>query len=87
LASKLENDELSRILEGFHFGDFGPTQSCVLRSENLRLECKERFDPDVDFLKIEEIFLRIKPEDVEHFKGEALKLGEGSGKGNLPKSA
>jgi hypothetical protein len=46
------------------------------------LECKERFNPDIDFLKIEEIFQRIKPEDIEHFKADALKLGEGTAKSN-----
>ena len=38
------------------------------------LECKEKYNPSTDFLKIEEIFLRIKPDDISHFKSEALSL-------------
>jgi hypothetical protein len=38
------------------------------------LECKEKYNPNTDFLKIEEIFLRIKPDDISHFRGEALNL-------------
>lgn len=38
------------------------------------LECKERYNPNSDFMKIEEIFLRIKPDDILHYRAEALKL-------------
>jgi hypothetical protein len=38
------------------------------------LECKEKYNPDIDFLKLEEIFLHVKKEDVLHFKTDALKL-------------
>ena len=40
------------------------------------LETKENYNPEEDFLKIEEIFLRVKPEDILHFGNEASKLME-----------
>lgn len=38
------------------------------------LECKEKYSPISDFLRIEEIFPRIKQEDVKHYCVEALKI-------------
>ncbi|MGD0202744.1 MAG: hypothetical protein ABSC20_02410 [Candidatus Bathyarchaeia archaeon] len=38
------------------------------------LECKEKYNPNSDFLKIEEIFLRIKLDDILHYRVEALNL-------------
>ena len=47
------------------------------------LECKEKYNPNVDFSKIEEIFPRIKTEDVSHFRSEALKLMERTEKSSV----
>lgn len=38
------------------------------------LECKDKYYPNTDFLKIQDIFPRIKTEDVQHYSSEALKL-------------
>lgn len=38
------------------------------------LKTKEKYDPIADFEKIQEIFTRVKTEDVSHFGAEALKI-------------
>ena len=38
------------------------------------LECKEKYNPNSGFLKIEEIFLRIKHDGISHYRVEALNL-------------
>jgi hypothetical protein len=48
------------------------------------LECKEKYNPNSDFLKIEEIFTRIKSEDVKHYGREALKLMQRTENSNAP---
>jgi hypothetical protein len=38
------------------------------------LERKEKYTPNSDFLRIEEVFPRIKQEDVKHYSLDAMKL-------------
>ena len=40
------------------------------------LELKEEYNPRVDFLKLEEVFLRVKPEDILHYRTAACKFME-----------
>ncbi len=38
------------------------------------LECKDKYYPNTDFLKIQDVFTSVKSEDVKHYCNEALKL-------------
>lgn len=38
------------------------------------LEFKEKYNPSTDFMRIEQVFPRIKQEDVKHYSAEALRL-------------
>jgi hypothetical protein len=50
------------------------------------LECKEKYSPNSDFLKIEEIFTRIKLGDILHYRIEALKLMQRTDDNSSPQS-
>ena len=40
------------------------------------VELKEDYNLNVDFLKFEDVFLRVQPEDIIHYRTEACRLIE-----------
>ena len=53
-----------------------PRENVFYAQRVNEVELKEDYNLNVDFLKFEDVFLRVQPEDIIHYRTEACRLIE-----------